>query len=164
MVEEYPGIVITCRPRYVFDGDGLLQSIEDSVAGKFRIGEPVVGFLSGATGIVASKNATTQQLVITNVSGVFRPGELIRGQQTEDSVASYEVFEHQLAPHHYEDNEGRVYHSSIHISGGRAPSTLNLVTYREYEERMNDDRSKIRVIVESKVFEFADKYQEALNR
>jgi len=162
--EEYSGIVITCRPQYNYDGDGLLQSIENSVAGKFRIGEQVVGFLSGATGFIESKDATSQQLVIRDVQGVFRKEELIRGNSTEDSIESYEVYDRQLAPRHYEDDKGRIVNSSIHISGGTPPQQLNLITNREFEEELNNQRSKIRVIREEFIFEFADRYQELLNR
>ena len=40
--EEYDGVVVTCRPRYVLYGDGLLQSIENSLADRFQIGESVI--------------------------------------------------------------------------------------------------------------------------
>ena len=164
IAEEYPGVVVTCRPKYVYDGDGLLTSIENSLADRFTVGERVVGFLSGASATLSAKDATTQQMVLTNISGVFQENEIIRGDTSQDFVTSYEVFERQLAPHHWEDAAGRIVHNALYISGGTPPIQLDLITYREYEQDLNDQRSKIRVVRESKIFEFADAYQELINR
>lgn len=163
MEEEYNGIVATCRPRLVYDGDGLLQSIENSLAGRYRIGEPVTGFISGATGIIHSKNPTTQQLVIKNVVGTFQENEIIRGDYSLDFVTSDRIYDWQLAPHHYVDGEGREIHISRNIVGGVPEVQADLVSYREYEQDLNDQRSKIRVVRSSRIFEFADAYQELLN-
>lgn len=164
IAEEYDGIVVTCRPHYVYDGDGLLVSIENSLADRFEIGEPVVGFLSGATGIIHSKDVNMQQLVITNVEGVFQANEIIRGNYTEDAITTYQVMEWELAPHHYEDANGREVDNSLFISGGHPWTQANIITNREYETLLNEERSKIRVIRESKIFEFAEAYQELINK
>ena len=163
MVEEYSGTVVTCRPTYVYDGDGLLVSIENSLAGRFEIGEPVIGFLSGATGVVHSKNPSLQQLVITNVEGVFQENEIIRGNFTEDYVTTYQVIDWDLAPHHYEDANGREVDNSLFISGGQIWTQANIVTNREYESELNEQRSKIRVVKPNKIFEFVTGYQELIN-
>lgn len=161
--EEYNGIVVTCRPHYVYDGDGLLVSIENSLADRFEVGEPVVGFLSGATGIIHSRDPNNQQLVITNVEGVFQENEIIRGNYTEDYITTYQVMDWQLAPHHYEDANGREVDNSLFISGGHPWTQANIVTYREYETDLNEQRSKIRVVRPNKIFEFASAYQELVN-
>lgn len=161
--EEYSGTVVTCRPQYVYDGDGQLVSIENSLAGRFEIGEPVVGFLSGATGIVHSKDVTKQQLVIVNVEGVFQENEIVRGNYTEDSVTTYQVMDWALAPHHYEDANGREVDNSLFIFDGTPWPQTNIVTNREYEADLNEQRSKIRVVKESKIFEFVTAYQELVN-
>lgn len=160
--EEYSGTVITCRSKYVYDGDGLLVSIEDSLANRFEIGEPVVGFLSGATGIIKSKDPNLQQLVITNVDGVFQENEIIRGTYTEDFITSYQAIDWQLAPHHYEDGDGREVDNSLFISGAKSWTESTIVTYREYETNLNEQRSKIRVVQPSRIFEFATAYQDLI--
>jgi hypothetical protein len=164
MQEEYSGTVVTCRPHYVYDGDGLLVSIENSLADRFEIGEPVVGFLSGATGVIHSKDPNKQQLVITDVEGVFQENEIVRGNYTEDSVTTYQVMDWQLAPHHFEDADGREVDNSLFISGATLWTQSTIVTYREYEEKMNDERSKIRIVRPERIFEFAQAYQELINR
>ena len=164
IADEYDGIVITCRPNYVYDGDGMLVSIENSLADRFEIGEPVIGFLSGATGVIESKDANKQQLVITNVVGTFQENEIIRGNYTEDYITAYQVMDWQLAPHHFEDANGREVDNSLFISGALSWTLSTPVTYREYETTQNEERSKIRVIRESKIFEFAQAYQELINK
>ncbi len=164
IAEEYNGVVVTCRPRYVVDGDGLLQSIENSLADRFKIGESVIGFISGATAVIAAKDASTQQLTLTNVVGTFQENEIIRGNTTQDFVTSHIVYDWQLAPHHWEDGNGRTVNNLSYISGGTPEIQLNLVTNREYEQNLNDQRSKIRVIREPRIFEFADAYQELISK
>lgn len=163
IVEEYNGVVITCRPTYVYDGDGLLVSIENSLADRFEIGEPVIGFLSGATGVVHSRDASLQQLVIKDVQGVFQENEIIRGNYTEDSITTYQVIDWQLAPHHFEDVNGREVDNSLFISGGYPHIQTVNITNREYENDLNEQRSKIRVVKPGKIFEFATAYQELIN-
>lgn len=164
MAEEYNGIVATCKPKYIYDGDGLLTSIEDSLADRYIVGEQVVGFLSGATATIHSKNSTTQQMVLVNVNGTFQENEIIRGNTSQDYITTHRVYDWQLAPHHWEDNDGRIVHSAIYIDGGSPEINLNLVTYREYEQNLNDQHAKIRVIRPNKIFEFADAYQELINK
>ena len=161
---EYKGTVVTCSPRYVVDGDGILQSIENSLADRYQIGEPVIGFISGATAIVKAKDPTSQQLTLTDVVGTFQENEIIRGNITQDYVTSHKVYDRQLAPHHWEDGSGRTVNNLSYISGGIPEIQLDLITYREYEQALNDQRSKIRVVRESRIFEFADAYQELINR
>jgi hypothetical protein len=163
MAEEYSGVTFTFRPQYNYTGDGLLHSIENSVAGKFQIGETVIGTLSGATGKIESKEPTMQQLSIVDVVGTFRSNEIIRGQTTLNSSTTYKVFDTQVAPHHYEDNLGRRVNNAIHIDGGLPPVQLNTVTNYEYEYNLNEQRSNIRIVSNDRIFEFADSYQELLN-
>lgn len=164
MAEEYSGTIATCRPKYIYDGDGLLTSIENSLADRFTVGEQVVGFLSGATATLSAKNPTTQQMTLTNVLGVFQENEIIRGNTSQDFVETFRVYDRQLAPHHWEDGDGRTVHNAYYISGGTPEIQLKKVTYREYEQDLNDQRAKIRVVRESRIFEFADAYQDIINR
>lgn len=159
MAEEYNGVAVTCRSEYIYDGDGLLVSIENSLADRFEIGETMVGFLSGATGVLKSKDPSKQQMIITDVVGTFQENEIIRGNYTEDSVTSYTVTDWQLAPHHYEDFQGREVDNSIYITGGHPFTLSNIVTYREYETRLNEERSRIRVVRPEHIFEFSRTYE-----
>lgn len=162
--EEYDGIVVTCRPHYVYDGDGLLVSIENSLADRFEIGEPVIGFLSGATAKIHSKDPNKQQLVLTDVVGNFQENEIIRGDYTEDSITTFQVMDWKLAPHHFEDANGREVDNSLFVSGGYPWTQSNIITNLEYETTLNEERSRIRVVRESRIFEFAEAYQELINK
>jgi hypothetical protein len=164
IAEEYSGTIATCRPKYIYDGDDILRSIEDSLSDRFIIGEQVVGFLSGATATLTAKDPTTQQMTLTNVLGVFQENEIIRGNTSQDFVTTYKVYDRQLAPHHWEDGNGRTVHNALYISGGTPEIQLDLITYREYEQNLNDQRAKIRIVRESRIFEFADAYQDLINR
>jgi hypothetical protein len=164
MSEEFDGTVITCIPDYEYDSDGLLLGVENSLADRFQIGEPIVGFLSGATGVVHSKDVNKQQLVITNISGVFQENEIIRGQITEDFITSYQAIPWALAPHHYEDADGREVDNSIFVEGGYPHTMSKIVTNYEYQQNLNEQYSKIRVVNPDRIFEFTDRYYELITK
>lgn len=162
MKDQYSGTVITCRTKADYDSDGILRSIESSLADRFIIGETVRGLLSDASGKLVAKDPTSQQMVIENVSGTFRANEIISGSR--DFVSSYKVYDRPLAPHHWEDKQGRVVQNSLYIPDGYLELSLNLITNLEYEQNLNEQRSKIRIVRPSRIFEFADSYQELINR
>jgi len=169
MDEEYGGIVATCIPQFSYDSDGLLFSTNDSVAGRFKIGETITGFLSGATGTIVSKDPTMQQLVITNVTGVFQVNEIIRGNLTLDYITTDRLYDRRLAPHHLLDKALSLngidteVHNARYIDGGTYEYATVLVTNYEYESSLNEQRAKIRVVKKDKIFEFVDAYQEMIN-
>lgn len=171
MADEYEGVVVNCRAKYIRNSDDLLIRIDDSVAGRFQIGETVTGLLSGATGVLFSKDPSLQQLVIKEVQGTFQTNELIRGNTTLDTITTFEVFPHQLAPKFYLDENGNVSDNSLFIGtsddglapGGRFFQDLQVVTNREFEEELNEKNAKIRIVRPEIIADFANRYEDLLN-
>lgn len=64
---QYEGFVITTDPKIVPDADGL-DTIVDSIAGKFDLGETLHGGTSGAKGTLTKKDIDMNQLIIQNVT------------------------------------------------------------------------------------------------
>ena len=110
MEKEYNGYVITTRPEIVLNSDGQVTDHRNSLAGRFEVGETIVGTESGATGTLTQKNIDLNQLVIQNVTGgVYignplspsNPSEIVVGQTSTDSVATYQVYKYIDAPFYY---------------------------------------------------------------
>jgi hypothetical protein len=111
MDEEFAGVVITTNPSIKESGDiGVILAQENSLSGRFQLGETITGTTSGATGTLIKKNADMNQLVLQDVTGSFigssAPGpqnakESITGNRSEDSVDTYDVYQYLDAPHSY---------------------------------------------------------------
>ena len=160
----YSGTVITTVPRYVYDTDGILRDIKNSLAGRFQIGETVVGQQSGATGVVRSKDATMGQLVLDNVVGNFISPELIVGSLSEDVIASFDVLDEVDAPKYYTDANGRPVTNNLYAPLADPVNYMEIVTNREYEMDLNEQKSKIRVIKRSHILAFAEAYEDLIKR
>jgi len=111
MDEEFAGTVITTNPSIKESGDiGVILAQENSLSGRFELGETITGTNSGATGTLIKKNADMNQLVLQDVTGSFignsKPGpqnatEGVTGNKSEDSVNTYDVYKYLDAPHSY---------------------------------------------------------------
>lgn len=170
LAEEFSGTVVNTRPKFIRNSDGILISIDNSVAGRFQIGEPVTGILSGASGTIIGKDPNLQQLIIGDVTGEFRENELVRGELSGDTISTYEVFKYVDAPKEYHDPEGRVVDNALFIGGstdglvrgGHNPNTLEAKSYRECEEALNEARSNIRIIKPDYIHQFVTRFEDLL--
>jgi hypothetical protein len=169
---EYNGVVIDTEPVVVRGSDGQVVEYRNSLADRFDIGETLTGSVSGASGMLKEKKLEMSQLILTNVTGNFRPLEFISGSETQDVVTSAQVYNWREAPHHYEDSAGNPAYASRFInesdtSGGVKPesSMINLtpVSYLDYEISLNDERSRIRVVRPNMISRFAERYRELIN-
>jgi len=106
---EYNGYVITSDPRVVPDDDGRLVT-QNSISGKFQLGETITGNSSNASGTLVRKNIDLNQLVVQNVTlgsgnaafiGDGVTFETVTGGTTGESVSTYKVYKYVDAPHHY---------------------------------------------------------------
>lgn len=172
MTDTYGGIVLCTRPVIIRDGDGLITEYRNSLSSRFVVGETITGQISGATGILVSKDTQLSQLVLRAVEGDFQPNELVVGSVSSDSVTTFSVFDQRLAPHHYEDQNGLTSYNAVFIDEGRSPtgvqagtsnSELNLVTNLDYETQLNDSRANIRVIKPELVYDFSKAYRDLIN-
>lgn len=177
--QHYEGYAVTTRPYMQLDSDGIRRENVDSVAGNFQIGEEILGATSGARGTLTKKNVDMNQLIIQNMqnNNAFSGNgaadnnnyELLQGQTTDDSVQSYEVFKYADAPHHYyildEDGVEREYTNKTFINqtSATAEASLKYVTNRAYVNRLNEERSKIRVINPNFIGRFVEEFENLLN-
>lgn len=176
MDEAFAGTVITTNPTVKESGDiGVILDQENSLSGRFQLGETLTGTNSGATGTLIKKNADMNQLVLQDVTGTFignsTPGpsnakETVTGNKSEDFVNTYDVYKYLDAPHSYyrtDDPEKRVVSNGIFISGGEPTGQLSFRTNRAYLFDVNEARSRIRVIDPKYITQFADKYEAVIN-
>tara|TARA_B110000908_G_scaffold144648_1_gene174413 strand:+ start:713 stop:1435 length:723 start_codon:yes stop_codon:yes gene_type:complete len=117
-----------------------IVNFNDSLVSKFQLEEVVVGQLSGATGIIETKNVTDGYITIKVLSGTFHVnGEAVRGVTSEDSVACDAIVESAYGPMYYTDN----------FTGDRVPrrsAGTSPVTRYDAAQEKNLKRSRIRVI------------------
>ena len=106
MAKEYEGYVIEVNPKIT---SGVH---ENSLSGKFKLGETIKGLSSQTTGILKKKNVDMCQLVVQNISGgtgryigdptlINDSTELIRGETTLDTVDTYRTYKYAEAPYKY---------------------------------------------------------------
>ena len=176
MAQEFEGVVITTNPKDIPTGDiGVSLGQENSLSGRFELGETITGTTSGATGILVKKNADMNQLVLQTVVGSFigdsTPGpsnatESITGLTSDDSVNTYDVYKYIDAPHNYyrtDDPEKRVQTNAIFIPGGEPAGELSYDTNRTHLFSSNEARSKMRVIDPKYISDFVEKYEAIIN-
>ena len=102
METEYNGFAIETNPTTRLD-------LANSLAGKFELGETLVGDTSNATGTITKKNIDMSQLVVQNVTGAYigslvgisNTTERITGASTGDFVDTHRVFKYADAPYYY---------------------------------------------------------------
>lgn len=110
---EYNGFAITSNPSVLPDDNGILGT-NNSISGKFQLGETITGGSSGAVGTLTRKNIDMNQLIVQNVTlgsgnsafigdGVNK--ESVKGGTTDDSIQTHIVYPYADAPHHYYINE-----------------------------------------------------------
>lgn len=171
---EYNGYAINTNPHVLRNTDQLVIDYQNSIAGRFLVGETIIGNTSNATGTLTKKLMDLNQLIIQDVTGEFignpdlsdNNKENITGQTTEDSVATYQVFKYIDAPYLYHlagDEHKRITDNSLFINGAEANNNLEYMSNREYIQDRNEQRSKIRVIDPNYIEQFVDKFEKAIN-
>jgi hypothetical protein len=174
MKTEYNGFAITTRPVVIRNTDQLVTDFQNSLAGRFTLGETITGSSSLATGTLTKKNIDMNQLIVQDCTGAFQGDpnsvpnlvEVVTGSQSEDSVDTYEVFKYIDAPYSYYtegDPEKRIQHNGVFVEGNEPSSDLKYITNRAHLEESNDERSRMRVIAPEYITQFVDKFEELIN-
>jgi hypothetical protein len=175
MKTEYDGFVITTRPQIERGTDQQILDFRNSLAGRFKLGEQIVGATSGACGQLYKKSIDLNQLVIRSCQGRFigdptainNPTELIIGQESNDSVSTYQVYDYIDAPYYYYvkgDPEKRLVNNALFIAGGGVPSSnLDFITNRQFLFDQNERRSKIKVVSPAFIGQFTAAFKELIN-
>lgn len=164
MAKEYNGYVIETNPK-------ITNNFENSLAGRFQLGETLTGSVSGATGKLTRKITDLSQLVIQNVTGAYIGSatgakELITGATSEDSVSTYNVYKYLDAPYYYyetSDANKKPVTNADHITGGKDAYTLSYVTNRAHLEATNDQNSFIRYVDPAYINQFTKAFDELIN-
>lgn len=172
ILQHYEGTVITTNPSVAESGDiGVILGQDDSLAGRFELGETITGNNSSATGKLVKKNIDMNQLVLQDVNGSFigssvsGPGnasESITGGTSGDSVNTYDVYKYIDAPHSYyrtDDPEKRVVTPAAFVSGGEPMQFLSFRTNRDYLFDSNEARSRIKIVNPKYIDKFVDAYE-----
>ena len=165
MTKEYNGYVIETNPK-------ITNNFENSLAGRFTLGETLTGSVSGATGKLTRKITDLSQLVIQDVTGAYIGSatgakELITGATSEDSVSTYNVYKYLDAPYYYyetSDANKKPVTNADHITGGKDAYTLSYVTNRAHLEEKNDEYSRIRVVAPNAMNDFVRKFKQLITR
>ncbi len=191
---EYNGFAIqTAKPIVRRNSDLLITDHENSLSGRFQIGETVTGNSSGMKGKLTKKIIDLNQLIIQDVipgvagvhphtgnsdnsivGGSFigtagignNPVEQITGFTTTDFVNTWEVWKYLDAPHYWYDETDplkRVTDNARMIDGGTPDSNLKFVSNRAYLEETNDQRSKIRIVDPNYIDRFVNTFEKILN-
>lgn len=163
---EYNGYAINTNPQIIRNTDKLITDYENSLAGRFKIGETITGNTNNATGTLTKKLVDLNQLIIQDVTGNFIAPEAITGNESEDFVSTNEVFKYIDAPYSYyreDDIHQRIEDNGIFINGGTPESDLAYITNRQWLNMRNEQRSKIRVIDPNYIEQFVDKFEKAIN-
>ena len=160
MAKQYEGYVIETSPK-------VSNNFENSLAGRFQMGETVTGSTSDATGKVTRKIIDLSQLVIQEVTGVFQAPELIIGSTSTDSVSSNRVYKYLDAPYYWYkagDKNKKPLTNADHITGGTNNSQLEYVTNRAHLEEKNDEYSRIRVVAPNSMNDFVRRFKELIRQ
>jgi hypothetical protein len=168
----YDGIVIHANYEIIYNTDGQLIDHKNSVAGRFEIGEPVIGSKSGATGYILDKDPTLNHIYIGGIKngianpdiqtlgGPFRLDDLIIGDQTSDSISTNKIWPWAKAPKYYLDENG-IETTTLDIIHSVNNGT-KYVSFEEYEKTLNEDRRHIRVIRPSIIDDFVIQYKKKM--
>ena len=172
MEKEYDGKVLEIRTTSTEDIEGFIATV-NSIAGKFTVGEDIVGQTSGARGKLIKKNIDMNQLIVRGgTSQVFIGDgtnnfiEEVVGQSSTDRVNTYKVYNYADAPYYYydeNDSDKLPVTNSSHIEGGVATSDLAYQSYRNFEFERNEERSKIRYVDPNYIEQFVNQFEEILN-
>ena len=194
MNTEYSGYAIqAAKPIIRRNSDLLITDHENSLAGRFNIGEVITGNISGCKGTLSKKIIDLNQLIVKDVTlgtpgvhphtgasdstilgGAFIgskgignvPKEQVTGFTSSDAVETWEVFKYIDAPHYWYDEtdlEKRVADNARMITGATPDSNLKYVSNRAYLEDTNDSMAQIRVIAPDYITKFVDMFETVLN-
>ena len=132
---------------------------------KMKMDQTVTGQSSGATGTIHHRHVDLGQLVLTNTTGTFIPGENVISTNSEGDIETISVLEYVKeynAAHHYENADGE-YVDTISSTGTFAAGVQDTkVTYLDRYFKMNDELKTINVIKPQNIIEIVSAYREAL--
>lgn len=179
--KKYEGVaIIPGRPSVTTNTDGIVLSSNNSLGGRFIIGEKIRGQVSNAEGTLVQKNVDMHQVILQKVTGNFLGDETglssveeIKGLSSDDIVDTYKVYNYIDAPYQYyhsSDTEKKAvsYSNAFqNTSSGREntvdEANIKFISNRQHENELNEARSFIRYISPQYIQEFVRKYENLIN-
>jgi hypothetical protein len=133
---KYGQLIEYCTQKYQY----LAADTDADLNDKFKIGETVVGGVSGATGLVKEIHVNMGYLVIELTTGTFaETGETISGVDTQDNVSCIFIKSQAYAPHHHTDDSTGEW--TTRRTAGTTP-----YTFLDFEEAVTDQNRNIKVV------------------
>ena len=106
--KEFNGWAVASNPVPDVDSDGIVIGHNDSIAGRFELGETITGGTSNAVGTLVKKDIDKNQLIIQDTTGSFigngNTFEIVTGGTSGHSVQSFMAWKYADAPHRYFKN------------------------------------------------------------
>ena len=133
---------------------GIVMSTDSDISNKFQKGETLQGLVSGATCTIDEKDTNLGLIKISNVNGVFKEAEIIRGSSTNDTITLSGISDFSDAVHHFEDANGDVTMKSVNATP---------ISNSEYEYRLNDSKTRIRVIRREYIRKLSEEFYKQIN-
>lgn len=157
--ETYDDKISIClKPVVELSSEGSYLKTSNTTSVNFSEGDILTGYISGATGILVSKENDMQQLIVKKISGNFIPNELISSNNSSEFVASYKVYPLSEAPYSYIDDEGRII-SNPYLFDNEPDTNYSFKSYYDFEYERNSQLSKIKVIKPSAMQNFLKTYK-----
>ena len=158
--EKYTKTFITGYINSGYSGENHL------LANKFSIGETITGSDNGSTATIVDIDVVMNRLEIENITGNFSNESGFIGSISDDNLQKTQVYDFSVedqinAAHHYEDINGIEVPRVIFSKG---ETEIFEVTYREYEERLNDSKQQIKVLKRGFIEDFARAYKKLINQ
>jgi hypothetical protein len=142
----------------LYPGKALKLATNQSLAGKFNIGEVVTFGLY--TGVIEQKFPTLGYLTVTVTSEDSFPTNqtfTLTGSTSGDTIQIANVLEGYAGPHHY-------LNEADEWVRWNATDMVTQVTILEYETTLNDIRSQIRIIKPESIYAVVNSFEREMRR
>jgi len=130
---------------------------------KFKVGQTIIGNSSGTTAMINYRRLDLGQIIISQASGSFIPGESIVSTNSEGSTEQITLLSSSpeyLAAHHYENVSGEVVDIDPELGPG---SMLTEVTHLDRLIEQNEDLKQIRIIKTNAISTVVSTFREAVS-
>ena len=147
--------------------DHTVLTTREFIDGKFKEGQSVSGSVSGATGLIEHRDLNLGQIVLDNVTGTFRAGEIVTSETVEvdpvqESLVIVSAEAEYNAAHHYVSNG---FDQIVDIDPTLGPGQLvTEVTNYEWYLAENEKLRNIKCIRPNIIENLSASYKQALTK
>lgn len=144
----------------------VLTTFDDTLINKFDLGETVKGLITETTGTLWKVRPEFGQMILTNVSGNgFSSSEAVIGLTSGDSIVLNDTVNYLEAVYQYRSNvDNSVVNYNVFFDTGEEYTDIYEQTFYEYEIEKNESLSRIKVLNNSEVRKFSEKYFDLMRK